>query len=84
MTVLVVFPYDVATKVPIEVAPGGMDVIGSILNIVVLNEEVGTLYPVIMSFTHLVTSRPSENNPVHPILFEFHSSLLGDFGWHIV
>jgi hypothetical protein len=35
--VLVVFPYDVATKVPIEFAPGGMDVIGSILNIVVLD-----------------------------------------------
>ena len=57
---LIVLPKEVLTEVTVEVAPHGVDVVGVVLRVVELDQEVGRLNAVVMRVALIDTARPSE------------------------
>ena len=58
MGACVMLPQQIAPKVALEIAPDRVDVIGLVLDIVVFDDEIGTLDTVIMRFTPFQASGP--------------------------
>ena len=54
------FSENVATEVAIEVSPNGVNVIGSVLGAVVLEEKLGRLDAIIVAFSRATTPGPGE------------------------
>jgi hypothetical protein len=79
---LVVDPEEVFPKVPVEITPHGMDVIGTILCVVELNEEGGGLYAVIMRVPLIDAARPGEVD-VPTGFFDLPFALFRQLRWHI-
>ena len=57
---LVVTAEQVRAEIAIELTPDGMDVIGVVLGVVVLEQEMGCLDTVVVAFTRLQAARPCE------------------------
>ena len=82
MADLVVDPEEVFPKVPVEITPHGMDVIGTILRVVKFNEKGGGLYAVIMWVPLVDAARPGEVD-VPASLFDLPFALFRQLRWHI-
>src|SRR2546423_1542483 len=57
---------EVQAPVAFEVAPDGVDVVGVVLRVVVLDQEARTLDPVVVALTLLDAAHPGELNLVQP------------------
>ena len=53
-----VFAENIAAKIPVKIAPGGVDMIGSVLCIGVFQQEGGTLHAVVVRLERLGAARP--------------------------
>ena len=84
MLMLVVLAQNVASKVTFEIAPDGVDVIPLVLNIVVLDEEGGTLNAVVMFAAYFGRTGPGEGNILYAGISQNGQSRLGHIRWHIV
>jgi hypothetical protein len=56
----VVFPQQVPAEVTVEIPPYGVDMIGAVLDIVVLDQKSGSLNTVIMGMTRFDATSPAE------------------------
>src|SRR4029453_3869222 len=57
-----VFPQQIAAEIAREISPDRVDVIAVVLRVVVLDEEGGALYAVIVLFALLRLSSPGKRN----------------------
>jgi hypothetical protein len=73
----VVFAGQVLTEVSVEIPPDGVDVIGVVLRVVVLDQEGRPLDPVIVPLAGGLTASPRETNLVKSRLLDS-CEVLGD------
>ena len=76
--ILIVLPQQVASEVPIEVAPHRMDMIAAILGRVVLDEELRALDAVVVLPSALRRSGPPEANALDAAFVHAHHARFGE------
>jgi hypothetical protein len=56
----VVLPQKITAEIPVEIPPYGVDMVGLVLHVVVLDEEVRPLDAIIVGLARLQAAGPSE------------------------
>jgi hypothetical protein len=80
----IVLGEQVSAKVVRWVAPHGMDVVGVVLCVVVLDEKTRRLEPVVVALARLDAACPSKVDPTQSLLHQPPRLDLGDFVGHAV
>ena len=75
----VVLPQQVPAEITVEIAPYGVNMIGAVLDIVVLDQKSGPLNTIVVGAARLSVSGPAEMNPVHAAVANDLDALPGDF-----
>jgi hypothetical protein len=78
--ILVVLAEEIGPEIIFAVAPDGMDVIGAVLDIVVLKNESGALNSIIVRFTRFKAACPCEMDVLRSGRLQFPDIRLGQFG----
>src|SRR5262249_12199154 len=79
---LEMLPKQVAPEVAVEVAPHGMNMVGVVLGVVVLDQERGPLDPVIVRLEALGVARPREADLLDSGFLEASHAIGGQIGRH--
>ena len=84
MRVHVMLFQDVSPEIAVKISPHRVDVIGLVLNIVVLDEESWPLYAIVMGFSYVCRSCPRKLYIVHACLAQLLPTATGYVSWHIL
>lgn len=82
MCLLVVLPQQVSAEITFEIPPYGVDVIGTVLHIVVLDKKGGSLNTIIMWPAGIYRTGPTEISVIQTSPADGIQALTRDFRWH--
>src|SRR5215471_6959693 len=77
------FAQKISSKVSVEIAPDGMDMVPIVLAVVMFNEERGALNSIVVFLAALSLSRPRESEFVHTGLLDLRLSICRDVVGHL-